>query len=83
MVKFIEMFTSSQALQYFANSVQIGNRPEISGIWFGEPGLLQNRCDESMFEFWWESGLIKWQVREIRYENRNAPEHDLSKDVET
>ena len=64
--------SQSQAFQYFANSVQIGNRSEIWRIWFGEPGLLQKRCNESMFEFWWESSLVKRQVGKVRYENREC-----------
>ena len=63
---------ANQAFQYFANSIQIGNRPEIWRIRFGEPGLLQKGCNEGMFEFWWESGLVKRQVGKVRYENREC-----------
>ena len=51
------------------DGIEIGNGSEVWEVGPWQTGLFEKRCNESVLEFRWEGGLIKGQVRKVRYEN--------------
>ena len=73
--------SQSQAFQYFASGVQIGDRPEVWRIRFGEPGFFRRGeiCASLNFDGkvpWVKDKLAKWAMR-----IEKVSEHDFNKDA--